>query len=188
MGMLSGVGVKGGSASRTRSAAAGEHGTGERPAQRTLDAGVAAHALGCWGGWTVFNPPRLPHGQCGVWGRAPWSLAEGGCSSRSATYRPSAGRAAFGCKATSHQRSAKPSAVTLTWRSLPWRSACSGVSPPSEPLPEMKKCHFVKLSRPRRSLTTALSWLRSSVVSAKKLGYTRRYQTPDASTPGIGRT
>jgi hypothetical protein len=41
-------------------------------AAKALDAGAATHAPGCWGG-LVFNPPRLPHGECGVWGGAPSS-------------------------------------------------------------------------------------------------------------------
>lgn len=40
------VGVKGGRGSRMRSAAAGEHRTGEHPAQRTLEADVAAKLCG----------------------------------------------------------------------------------------------------------------------------------------------
>ena len=54
---MSGVGVKGGSASRMRSAAKGEHRTGEHPAKRTLDAGETSHASGCWVGWMFLTRP-----------------------------------------------------------------------------------------------------------------------------------
>lgn len=43
---MSGGGVKGGRGSRTRSAAAGEHRTGEHPAQRNLDADGATMLYG----------------------------------------------------------------------------------------------------------------------------------------------
>jgi hypothetical protein len=69
---MSGGGVKGGRGSRMRSAAEGEHRTGEHPAQRTLDPAGATNATGYWGG-LVYNPPRLPRGECGVWGGAPRS-------------------------------------------------------------------------------------------------------------------
>src|SRR5450756_358439 len=35
-----------------------------------LTPGRARHTLGSWWGW-LFHPHRLPHGECGVWGRAP---------------------------------------------------------------------------------------------------------------------
>ncbi len=55
---MSGGGVKGGRGSRMRSAAEGEHRTGEHPAQRTLDAAVAA--MLCGQGWGCsFNPEDL---------------------------------------------------------------------------------------------------------------------------------
>lgn len=43
-------------------------------AAKALDADAVTDAPGCWGG--VLNPPRPPHGECGVWGRAP-RIAEG---------------------------------------------------------------------------------------------------------------
>ncbi len=49
----------------------GEHRTGEHLAERTLDANQATHAPGTWGGVGFLTPPQMPHGECGVWGRAP---------------------------------------------------------------------------------------------------------------------
>ncbi len=39
-------------------------------AAKALDADGATNAPGCWGG-LVFNPPRLPHVECGGLGAAP---------------------------------------------------------------------------------------------------------------------
>jgi len=39
-------------------------------AAKGLDADGAAHTSRCRGG-LLFNPPRQPHGECGVWGSAP---------------------------------------------------------------------------------------------------------------------
>ena len=42
-----------------------------------LTPGQADHTSGSWWGWS-FHPHRLPHGECGVWGRAPgvWGCGE----------------------------------------------------------------------------------------------------------------
>ena len=50
---MSGGGVKGGRGSRMRSAAAGEHRTGEHPAWRTLDADAALMLCGEGWGWIL---------------------------------------------------------------------------------------------------------------------------------------
>lgn len=39
-------------------------------AAKALDGPQRRHTSGCWGG-LFFNPHRLPHGECRVWGSAP---------------------------------------------------------------------------------------------------------------------
>lgn len=65
----SGGGVKGGRGSRTRSAAEGEHRTGEHPAQRTLDADGATMLCGR-GGVGFATPPPATRRARGL-GRSP---------------------------------------------------------------------------------------------------------------------